>query len=189
MGSDRLLLGITGATGMLYVPSLLNRLATAQVEVEAIISATGRQVLKWELGFTAEELPGVRRWYAVDDFAARPSSGSSRYRGMVILPCTMGSLAAIASGTCLNLIHRAADVTLKERRPLLLAVRETPFNRTHLRNMLTVQDAGGIVMPLMPSFYSQPRGLSEMADDLTMRICDLLDISVTSTRRWQGPDC
>jgi 4-hydroxy-3-polyprenylbenzoate decarboxylase len=107
---------------------------------------------------------------------------------MIVLPCTVGSLAAIANGFCGNLLHRCADVALKERRPLLLAVRETPLNRTHLTNMLAAHEAGAIICPPMPSFYTQPKGLDDIARNFAARICDQLGIEVTSVhiRRWQG---
>lgn len=189
MGScQRLLLGITGATGMLYVPALLELLAAAQVEVHGILSDAGRKVLQYELGLEPGELQGISRWFAVDDFTAPPASGSTLYDAMVVLPCTVGSLAAIAGGFCGNLLHRAADVTLKERRPLILAVRETPLNRTHLRNMLTAHEAGAIICPPIPSFYQHPKNLDDLARQFAARICDLLGVPVSSTsiKRWQG---
>lgn len=185
---QRLLLGITGATGMLYLPPLLCLLAEQEVEIHAIISDAGRQVLAFELGLSPEELPYIRQWFAADNLAAPPSSGSSLYDAMVILPCTMGTLAALAGGVCLNLIHRCADVTLKERRPLILGLRESPLNRNHLRNMLLIHDAGATLCPLMPSFYNHPKNLEEMAGTMAIRICDLLGIAVTGAeeQRWQG---
>jgi len=187
-GCKRILLGITGATGMLYVPALLDLLASGQVEVHGIVSTAGRQVLQLELGMGPEQLPQVSRWFAADDFTAPPASGSARYDAMVVLPCTVGSLAAIANGFCGNLIHRSADVSLKERRPLLLAVRETPLNRTHLTNMLAALDAGAIICPPMPSFYTHPQGLDDLARNFAARICDQLGIEVSAVtiKRWQG---
>ena len=187
-GCQRLLLGITGASGMLYVPVFLELLAAAGVEVHGIVSEAGLQVLQFELGKTPEDLPQVSRWFAANDFAAPPASGSAQYDAMVVLPCTVGSLAAIAHGVCGNLLHRAADVTLKERRPLLLAVRETPLNRTHLRNMLAAHEAGAILCPPMPSFYQHPQSLNDLARQFAGRICDLLDVPValTTINRWQG---
>ncbi|MGD9950339.1 MAG: UbiX family flavin prenyltransferase [Desulfobulbus sp.] len=184
----RLLLGITGATGMLYVPKLLELLATAHIEVHGILSDAGRKVLHFELGVSPEDLMQVACWFRADDFTAPPASGSARYDAMVVLPCTVGSLAAIAGGICGNLLHRAADVTLKERRPLILAVRETPLNRTHLHNMLTAHKAGAIICPPMPSFYQHPQNLDDMAQQFAARICDLLDVPVSSAtiKRWQG---
>ena len=185
---QRIILGITGATGMLYVPALLQLLAAQGVEVHGILSDSGRKVLAFELVLEPEALPQVAQWFAPDDFTAPPASGSARYDAMVVLPCTMGSLAAIANGYCGNLLHRCADVTLKEQRPLLLAVRETPLNRTHLKNMLAAHEAGAILCPPMPSFYTHPKNLEDIALGFAARLCDLLGITVTSidVKRWQG---
>ena len=188
MGKNtKILLAVTGATGMLYVPELLSLLAEQSVEVHGIVSGSGRKVLQLELGQEEykKKLAGVRRWFAIDDFTAPPASGSSRYAAMVILPCTTGTLGAIAGGYSGNLIHRAADVTLKEQRPLVLAVRETPLNRTHLRNMLAVQEAGGIICPPMPAFYLRPKTLQEMARQFAARICDQIGLDV-DVPRWKG---
>jgi len=183
----RIVLGITGATGMLYVPALLDLLAAQQVEVHGIASEAGRKVLAFELGIVPEQLGQVARWFAPDDFFAPPASGSARYDAMVVLPCSMGSLAAIANGSGGNLLHRSADVTLKERRPLLLAVRETPLNRIHLQNMLAAADAGAILCPPMPSFYHRPRDLNDLARHFAARLCDLLGVPVADAdiKRWQ----
>lgn len=183
----RIILGITGATGMLYVPAFLQMLAQQQIEVHGIISEAGRKVLQFEQGISPEQLPAVARWFAHDDFFAPPASGSTRYDAMVVLPCSMGSLAAIARGFCGNLLHRCADVTLKERRPLILAVRETPLNRTHLSNMLAAHDAGAIICPPMPSFYHHPKGLDDLTRHYAARLCDLLGVPVTDSDvgRWQ----
>ncbi|MDR2549260.1 MAG: UbiX family flavin prenyltransferase [Desulfobulbus sp.] len=183
----RILLGITGATGMLYLPALLELLADQSIEVHGIASETGRKVLAFELGLVPEQLPLVSSWFAPEDFFAPPASGSARYDAMVVLPCSMGSLAAIANGCCGNLIHRSADVALKERRPLLLAVRETPLNRTHLRNMLAAHEAGAIICPPMPSFYHHPRTTEDLARHFAARLCDVLGIPVEDGRidRWQ----
>ncbi len=180
-----LLLAITGATGMIYVIELIKLLAGKQVEVHAIISDSGCQVLDLELGLKSSEIPQVSHWFGIDDFAAPPSSGSCPYLAMVILPCTMGTLGAIAGGYSGNLIHRAADVTLKERRPLVLAVRETPLNRTHLKNMLAVQESGAIICPPMPSFYLRPKTLQDMARNFAARICDQIGVKV-DVPRWRG---
>lgn len=186
MSGKKILLAVTGATGMLYVPELLSLLAGHQVEVHGIISDSGRKVLRLELGMKdPAELVGVSRWFAIDDFTAPVASGSSRYDGMVILPCTVGTLGAIASGYSGNLIHRAADVCLKERRPLIMAARETPLNRTHLRNMLLLAEAGATICPPMPSFYLRPKSLQEMARQFAARLCDQLGVKV-DVPRWEG---
>jgi flavin prenyltransferase len=133
-----------------------------------------------------EALPSVERWFAIDDFTAPMASGSSLYDAMIVLPCTVGTLGAIAGGYSGNLIHRAADVTLKERRPLILAVRETPLNRTHLTNMLRVHEAGAIIFPPMPSFYHKPDSLEAMARHYAGRLCDQLGLQVGDMKRWGG---
>ena len=183
-----LLLAITGATGMLYVPALLRLVAASGIEVHAVISQAGSEVLRMELGLHAKQLPHVSTWFNFDNFAAQPASGSALYRGMLILPCTAGTMGAIAAGYCANLIHRAADVTLKEKRPLILAFRETPLNRTHLRNMLALEEAGAILCPPMPAFYKKPKCLEDIAHSFALRLCDLLEIVVPESdqHRWQG---
>jgi len=169
---------------MLYVPPFLEILQHGNVKVHAVISDAGRKVLKLESGMEPSDLSGIERWFDIDEFTAPIASGSSRYDAMVILPCTVGTLGAIASGFSGNLIHRAADVTLKERRPLILAVRETPLNRTHLKNMLAMHDAGATILPPMPSFYHKPKSIEEMANQYAGRVCDQLGISSPDMRRW-----
>lgn len=182
--AEQIILAITGATGMLYIPPFLKILETNDVRVHAIISDAGRKVLQLELGMKPEDLNGVQKWFSIDDFTAPTASGSSLYDAMVILPCTVGTMGAIASGFSGNLIHRSADVTLKERRPLILAVRETPLNRTHIKNMLALHDAGTVIFPPMPSFYHKPKSLQDMASHFAGRICDQLGISVPGFKRW-----
>lgn len=183
----KLLLAITGATGMLYVRSFLTELRQLDITVHGICSSSGRKVLKMEQQINPEQLPVVSHWFQEDDFAAAPASGSSHYDAMVVLPCTMGSLGAIAAGLSINLIHRAADVMLKERRRLVLAVRETPFNRTHLENMLKVHDAGGVICPPMPGFYMNPRTLEEAAQIYSWRLADQLGLVIPQRKRWGDP--
>ena len=181
---ERIILAITGATGMLYVPPFLEILQQANVKVHAIISSAGCKVLKLESGLNPTDLDGIERWFEIDEFTAPVASGSSRYDGMVILPCTVGTLGAIANGFSGNLIHRSADVALKERRPLILAVRETPLNRTHLKNMLAMHDAGATIFPPMPSFYHKPESIEAMARQYAGRLCDQLGISAPGLKRW-----
>jgi len=182
----KLLLGITGASGMLFVTAFLKALAAAEVTVHGIISPSGRDVLQMEQGVCPEDLPLVSRWFAHDDLAAPAASGSSDYSAMVVVPCTMGSLAAIAGGLSINLIHRAADVILKERKRLVLAVRETPLNRTHLTNMLAVHDAGGVICPTMPSYYLKPETLQQAAESYSWRLADQLFIDIPNRKRWKN---
>lgn len=181
---NKIVLGITGASGMLFVTSFLAALADQAVDVHGICSEAGRKVLKMEQGLDPEQLPLVSRWFDHDDMSAPPASGSSDYASMVVLPCTMGSLAAIAGGLSINLIHRAADVMLKERRRLVLAIRETPLNRTHLQNMLAVHDAGAILCPTMPSYYLRPTTLEQAAETYAWRLADQLGLHIPGRKRW-----
>lgn len=184
---EHLILAITGATGMVYIQPLLDMLAEQSVTVDAVISDAGRKVLQLETHLRPEELSGVARWFSIDDFTAPIASGSSRYDAMVVLPCTAGTLGAIAGGYSGNLIHRAADVTLKERRPLLLAFRETPLNRTHLKNLLSLHDAGATIVPPIPSFYHQPETIADLALQFAGRLCDQLGFAVEGIKRWGEP--
>lgn len=181
---NKLILAITGATGMVYVQPFLRILQENNITVHAIISNAGRNVLQIESQLDPEDLPGVERWFGIEEFTAPVASGSSRYDAMVILPCTVGTLGAIANGYSGNLIHRAADVTLKERRPLLLAVRETPLNHTHLRNMVKMHDAGATIFPPMPSFYHQPESIDDLTIQFAGRLCDHLGLQAPGQKRW-----
>lgn len=187
-GPLKLLVAITGASGMLFLTPFLKLLVDKNktLIVHGICSNSGAQVLKHEENITQHELPGVIKWFPVDDFAAAPSSGSSNYDAMIILPCTMGTLGAIAGGMSNNLIHRAADVMLKERKKLVLAVRETPFNRTHLQNMLKVHDAGAMIFPTMPGYYLKPKTLEEAALTFAWRLADHIGVEVEERQRWEG---
>jgi flavin prenyltransferase len=182
--SKRIILAITGATGMLYLEPLLTLLREHGATVHGVISDAGRKVLQLEQGVAPEALPNIERWFAIDDFTAPMASGSSLYDAMIVLPCTVGTLGAIAGGYSGNLIHRAADVTLKERRTLILAVRETPLNRNHLTNMLRAHEAGAVIFPPMPSFYQKPDSLEAMARHYAGRLCDQLGIRAGDMKRW-----
>jgi 4-hydroxy-3-polyprenylbenzoate decarboxylase len=184
VAASKYLVAITGATGMLFLRPFLEILGEQNIRVHGICSDSGRKVLAFEEGITPENLPVVSRWFDFDDFTAPPASGSSGYAGMVILPCTMGTLGAIASGLSMNLIHRAADVVLKERKKLILAIRETPFNRTHMQNMLQAHDAGAIICPPMPGFYLKPTTLAEAAQTFAWRLADQLGIEVQERKTW-----
>lgn len=182
--THKMVLGVTGASGMIFLRAFLEVLQETDVIVHGICSESGRKVLKMEEHCDCESLPLVSRWFDERDFSAAPSSGSSDYDSMVILPCSMGTLAAIAGGLSINLIHRAADVMLKERRRLVCAVRETPFNRTHLQNMLSVHDAGGVICPPFPGYYLKPATLEEAARTYCWRLADILGITLRNRVRW-----
>jgi 4-hydroxy-3-polyprenylbenzoate decarboxylase len=181
---EKYLVAITGASGMIFLQPFLKLLEAQGIQVHGICSDAGRSVLDFEVGLTPEKLPGISRWFDIKDFSAPPSSGSSGYAGMVVLPCSMGTLAAIANGLSLNLIHRAADVLLKERKTLVLGIRETPFNRTHLQNMLQAHDAGAIICPPMPGYYLKPATLLEAAETFAWRLADQIGLKVAVRKSW-----
>lgn len=172
---------------MLFLQPLLEMLRQndSSLIIHGICSQSGEKVLRHEEQLRPDDLSGISKWFAIDDFAAAPSSGSSRYDAMLILPCTMGTLGAIAAGLSQNLIHRAADVMLKEKKKLILAVRETPLNRTHLKNMLAVHDAGALIMPTMPGFYLKPKTLEEAAMSYCWRLADHLGVEISGRKRWE----
>lgn len=180
----KIILAITGASGTLYAVQFLKLLQKTDVEVHGIISDAGKKVLELETGMAPEDLAGISKWFAAGDFTAPMASGSSIYHAMAVLPCTMGTLAAISAGMSVNLIHRTADVMLKEKKKLLLAVRETPFNRTHMTNMLKVHDAGAIICPAMPAMYLKPESIEEMAAQYAGRVAGLLGIDIPGLKRW-----
>jgi 4-hydroxy-3-polyprenylbenzoate decarboxylase len=181
----RYVVAVTGASGMIYARELLAYFAgRPDLELHAIISAAGEQVLHLELGLTPAELAPGAVWHRVDDFTAPMASGSFRARAMVVVPCSMGSLGAIAQGAGRNLIHRAGEVFLKERRPLILVVRETQLSLIHLKNLVRVAEAGATVMPACPGFYHRPRSLDELARQFAGRILDHLGLEHQLGPRW-----
>lgn len=186
-GCRRLVIGMTGATGALYTVRLLQMLREVpDVETHLVISASGVLNLKHELDIGRSELQAMADVsYNIRDVGATLASGAFDTAGMIVAPCSMRSLAAIAHGFSDNLITRAADVTLKERRRLLLMVRETPFNLAHLRNMTAVTEMGGIVFPPLPAFYHRPAFIEEMVDHTVARMLEMFGIDVGGPQ-WQG---
>lgn len=184
----RVVLAITGATGAVYGVRLLQELdKAADIETHLVISKAGFLNIATELDMRRGELEALANVVHPDrDIGASIASGSFRTAGMIVAPCSMKTLAAIATGLADNLVARAADVTLKERRPLLLLVRETPFNLVHLRNMTTVTEMGGIIFPPVPSFYAKLESLDAMVDQTVGRVLDIFDIESSLVRRWQG---
>lgn len=172
---------------MPYAVALARELQTnSETEPHIILSDAARKVLELESEVGAEELTAMAHaTYSQHDLAAGPASGSWRHAGMIVCPCSMASLAAIAGGLGSNLIHRAADVTLKEGRKLVLVPRETPFNEIHLRNMLAARQAGAIILPACPGFYNRPRTIEDIADFIAARALDLLDIPHGLGKRWK----
>lgn len=183
----RLIVGITGATGAIYAVRLLQMLrAVPEVESHLVVSSSGVLNIRHELGMSRQQVFALADvTYGIRDIGATLASGGYATDGMVILPCSMRSLAAVAQGLSDNLITRAADVVLKERRRLLLMVRETPFNLAHLRNMVAVTEMGGIIFPPLPAFYHHPKSLEEMVDHSVARVLGLFDIAVPGPE-WLG---
>lgn len=187
-------LAITGASGAPYAVRLLEVLASRQVPVWLIPSDHGMRLLREECNI--KSLDGLREatggvWTSVtlfpdEDRGAKPASGSQRTGGMIVCPCSMGTVAAIAGGTSRSLVERAADVTLKERRKLILVPRETPLSLVHLRNLTAVTEAGAIVIPAAPGFYHRPTKVSDLVDFIVQRILDQLDLDIEIARRWGG---
>ncbi len=183
----RLVVALTGASGAIYGVRLLERLQELPVETHLIVTRWARVTLETETDYGYRDLKELADVvHGESDQAASVSSGSFVTRGMVIAPCSAKTLAAIATGFAHNLVCRAADVTLKERRPLVLAVRETPLSSIHLRNMLTVCEAGGTILPPLPAFYPRPTEIGEIVDHTVLRILDQFDLSVESDSRWGG---
>jgi len=186
-------LAITGASGAPYAVRLLRALIAAGCDIRLVVSATGWRLLEEEAGIDGRDALRERTgdWtrviaYDDDDRGATPASGSSPSAGMIICPCSMGTLASIAQGTTRSLIERAADVVLKERRPLVLVPRETPYSAIHLENMLRVTRAGAIVLPASPGFYHRPATIEHLVDFVVGRILSLFGLPHAIGPRWQS---
>lgn len=197
-----LTVAITGASGAIYAHRTLIHLAASGIveRINLIMSESALVVARVELGANLRD-GDVRsvnewlslahdsklvRWHRLDNFAAPPASGSHVQAGMLVVPCSMGTLGAVASGAGTNLIHRAADVTLKEGRKLVLVVRESPYNTIHLENMLRVAHAGARILPASPAFYHRPQTITEMVDHLVFRILDQFGVPHAQATRWKG---
>ncbi|WKB54728.1 UbiX family flavin prenyltransferase [Eleftheria terrae] len=185
--SGRLVVGITGASGAIYGVRLLQRLRALGVQTHLVATPAGILNVHHELGLDRRELEALADVaHNPADIGAAIASGSFAADGMLVAPCSMKTLAAVAHGLCDNLLTRAADVTLKERRRLLLMVRETPFNLAHLRNMTAVTEMGGIVFPPLPAFYHRPQSIDQLVDDTVERALALVGLPQARPREWQG---
>lgn len=197
----RWVLGISGASGAVYGVRLLQELSTMGYGVDLILSEAAKTVIRQELGVTFPSdaagtkglLGGVLQIdtasvevYENGDFETRPASGSYRSAGMVVAPCSMGTLAALAQGLANNLIRRAGDVMLKEKRPLILVPRETPLSAIHLQNLLTLAKAGAVILPPMPAFYQRPQSMDDLVGFVVGRVLDVMGIEHSLYRRWKG---
>ena len=187
-GSKRIVVAISGASGAIYGVRLLQKLrGIADVQTHLVVSEAGWLNVQHELDLPRAEVEALADVaYPVRDIGSAIASGSFRCDGMVIAPCSMRTLAAVALGLSDNLITRAADVMLKERRKLVLMVRETPLNLAHLRNMTSVTEMGGIVFPPVPGFYQRPQMIEEMVGHTVSRVLDLLDLAQADASRWGG---
>ena len=198
--SDPILMAITGASGSIYGLRLVEALAgpDLRIPVGLVVSRAGRLVMEHELGIPAApdaglleervdpETLGRVTLFAPEDLAAPFSSGSRRFSALVIVPCSMNTVAAVAAGLTLNLIHRLADVALKERRTLILVPREAPMSVTHLENLLSLARKGVVILPASPAFYHRPARIDDLVDFLAGRILDQLGLDHKLYRRWQG---
>jgi 4-hydroxy-3-polyprenylbenzoate decarboxylase len=183
----RLIVGITGATGVIYGIRLLEKLRAAGVETHLVLSRWGARTLLHETSYTRAQVEALAHaTYAPGDMGAAISSGSFPTDGMIVVPCSAKTLAAIAHGYGEGLIHRAADVVLKERRRLVLAVRETPLSDIHLENMLKLSRMGAVVLPPIPAFYNHPRTIDDLVDHTVSRMLDQFGIDVPGVPRWSG---
>ena len=199
-----LTLAITGASGTIYAHRTLQLLAASGVveTVNLIMSGTAAVVAQVEMGANLKDADTTKinewlgldagskmiRYWRLDNFAAKPSSGSNKQAGMIIVPCSMGTIGSIASGAGTNLIHRAADVCLKEGRKLLLVPRETPYNAIHLENMLRLTHAGARILPASPGFYHRPKTIDDLVEHLCFRILDQFDIPHSKKSQWTGEE-
>ena len=186
---NKIVIAISGASGSIYPKVLLDKLFTIQTqwnELAVVLTENAKDVWKTELGNQNYNNYPVK-FYSQQDFLAPFASGSAQYNTMIIIPCSMGTLGRIASGVSNDLITRAADVILKERRKLICVVRDTPFNLIHIRNMETVTLAGGIICPASPSFYSKPQTMEEIAATVVDRVLGLAGFTI-KTYHWQTPE-
>jgi flavin prenyltransferase len=197
-------LAVTGASGTIYAHRTLQLLAASGVveTINLIMSGTAAVVAQVEMGVNLKDADAAKinswlglppdskiiRYWRLDNFAAKPSSGSNKQAGMIIVPCSMGTIGSIASGAGTNLIHRAADVCLKEGRKLLIVPRETPYNAIHLENMLKLTHAGARILPASPGFYHRPKTIDELVGHLCFRILDQFDIPHSRKSQWTGEE-
>jgi 4-hydroxy-3-polyprenylbenzoate decarboxylase len=183
----RIIVGITGATGAVFGVRVLEALSAAKVETHLVLSRWGQQTVEHEMGLTLAELHGrASVVHGTGNMAATISSGSFRTDGMVIAPCSMRTAAAIAHGYGENLVHRAADVVLKERRRLVLVPRETPLSEVHLENLLRLARMGVIILPPVPAFYNRPASVDDIINHIVARVLDQFGIDAPFARRWDG---
>lgn len=183
----KIIIGISGASGTIYGIELLKALRAAGVETHLVISSTGQITIAAETDYSIPQvLKLADHYYSAKDLSAAIASGSFKTLGMIVAPCSMRSLAEIATGGTTTLLTRAADVVLKERRRLVVMPRETPLNLSHIRNMAAITEMGGIICPPVPAFYAKPKNLEDMVAHTVGRVLDLFDIEHALVKRWEG---
>jgi len=181
----RLIVGLSGASGVIFGVRLLELLRDTVIETHLVMSRSAEVTMAYETNHKVKDVKALADLcYDIDDMAAPISSGSYLTLGMIVAPCSVKSLAEIASGVTTTLLSRAADVTLKERRRLVLMVRETPLHAGHLRNMLAVTEMGGVIAPPVPAMYAEPKSLDDVIDQNLARVLDLYDIHLEGAKRW-----
>jgi len=195
MSERRWIVGVTGASGAPYALRLLRALVELEVPADVIVSGHGWRLLAHETGIRSQQDLleaiggiGLLRFYDNGDRGARPASGSAPYAGLVVCPCSTGTLAAIAHGTSRSLVERAADVTLKERRKLVAVVRETPLSPVHLENMLALARIGVVILPAAPGFYHRPKEVGDLVDFVVARVLDHMEVDHRIGYRWTGEE-
>ncbi|MEE2691824.1 MAG: UbiX family flavin prenyltransferase [Pseudomonadota bacterium] len=182
---DRIILGVSGASGAIYARRALEALKATGIESHLVISKAAEMAMAYELGDRAKDFAALAdHSYAVSDVGAPIASGSFRTRGMLIAPCSVRTMSEIATGVTTSLLTRAADVVLKERRRLVLMIRETPLHLGHLRTMTQLAEMGAVIMPPVPAFYAEPESVADIVDQSVGRALDLFDIDTPLARRW-----
>ena len=183
--TNRIIVGMTGASGAIYGIRLLQMLKTLDVEAHLVMSQSAEVTLAHETVMKVSEVRQLAdQWYKIDDIAAAPASGSYQTVGMIIAPCSMRTAGELASGITSNLLTRSADVAIKERRRLVLMVRETPLHSVHLGNLKTLSDLGVVIAPPVPAFYTRPKGVDEIVDHRIARVLDLFGLAPNNVLRW-----
>ena len=189
MVANRIIIGISGASGAVFGVEMLKALKQAGIQTHLVVTKSAQITLAHETDVSLPQLHALAdQVYSVADMSASIASGSFKTRGMIVAPCSMRSLAEIANGNTTTLLTRAADVVLKERRRLVLMVRETPLHSVHLRNMLTLSDMGAIISPPVPAFYSKPESIADIVAHSVGRVLDLFEIEHALVKRWHGVD-
>jgi 4-hydroxy-3-polyprenylbenzoate decarboxylase len=185
--AKRLIIGISGASGTIYGVRLLQMLRKADIETHLVMSKSAEMTMAYETDFKPKDVRGLADvHYPVSDIGAAISSGSFPTLGMIVAPCSIRTMSEIATGVTSSLLSRAADVVLKEKRRLVLAVRETPLHGGHLRTMTTLADIGAVVAPIVPAFYNRPQSVDDIVNHTCGRLLDLFGIDTGTVKRWKG---